>query len=118
MSGVRQRQHNDCGVAALASLTSKTYEEIETAWRIALGRGPGCSNYSDLLKVLAQLGIDAKKVKTTERGIRRARYKAGDNHSHWIVMIGSDGVWCPYWGWFPNTWDHPMPRLGHGIELV
>ena len=116
--GVWQRLENDCGVAALATLTNLTYEQIEKAWWDALRRNPGCSSYRDLLQVLWHMEVDAKKVTTTTNGIRRARHEKRSRHSHWIVMLGDDGLWCPYSGWHKTVDTYAMPHFGHGIELL
>ena len=113
---VAQRQRNDCGVAALATLLGVPYEEIECAWMEALNRKPGRSNYNDLLKVLSNLGIPAKKVRETNWGIRRVRWEAGSNHSHWIVVFG-DSLWCPCYGWHQSKDDYSAKHYGHGIEI-
>lgn len=118
MIGVWQRLENDCGVAALATLLKVEYEEIEAAWKSALGRNPGCSSYRDLLNVLWHMEVDAKKVSSTINGIRRARYEPGSRHSHWIVMLGDNGLWCPYSGWHKTKDTYAMPHFGHGIELI
>ena len=116
--GVWQRLRNDCGVAALATLLNVDYEKVENSWRSALGRKPGSSHYKDLLKVLSHMGVDAKKVTSTKKGIRRVRYEPGSNHSHWVVMLGDDGLWCPFSGWHKTIDTYDMPHLGHGIELL
>lgn len=116
--GVWQRTENDCGVAALATLTNSTYEEIELSWWNALGRNPDPSSYKDLLKVLDHMSLNAKKVKSTNKGIRRARYERRSDHSHWVVMLGNDGLWCPFSGWHKTIDTYEMPHLGHGIELT
>lgn len=118
MIGVWQRLENDCGVAALATLTNSTYEEIERSWLDALRRNPGPSSYKDLLKVLDHMSLNAKKVISTNRGIRRARYEKYSRHSHWIVMLGDDGLWCPYSGWHKTVDTYAMPNFGHVIELI
>lgn len=118
MSGIWQRLHNDCGIAALATLTESSYEDIELAWRDALKRKPGSSSYRDLLSVLQHMKINARKVTSTRNGIRRARHEKYSNHSHWVVMLGEDGLWCPYSGWHKTIETYEMPHLGHGIELT
>lgn len=118
MIGVWQRLENDCGVAALATLTNSTYDEIERSWLDALRRNPGPSSYKDLLKVLDHMSLNAKKVISTNIGIRRARYEKYSRHSHWIVMLGDDGLWCPYSGWHKTVDTYAMPHFGHGIELI
>lgn len=116
--GVWQRLESDCGVAALATLTNSPYEDIEQVWLGALSRKPGPSSYKDLLKVLGHMSINAKKVISTNRGIRRARHEKYSRHSHWIVMLGDDGLWCPYSGWHKTVDTYAMPHFGHGIELI
>jgi hypothetical protein len=116
--GVWQRLENDCGVAALATLLNVGYDEIEQAWWNALRRNPGPSSYKDLLKVLDHMNLNAKKVISTNKGIRRARYEKYSRHSHWIVMLGGDGLWCPYSGWHKTVDTYAMPHFGHGIELI
>lgn len=117
-AGTFQRKRNDCGAGALATLTGRSYEEIEKAWFECLGRLPGSSHYNDLLMVLDHLKVPAIKVRTTSNGIRRARHKAGDNHSHWIVVYPEGDLWCPWDGWFSGIGSYAMPILGHGVELI
>lgn len=116
--GVWQRLNNDCGVAALATLTGSSYEDIEKAWRDSLNRKPGSSSYKDLLMVLEHMNIGARKVISTSKGIRRVRHEKYSNHSHWVVMLGEYGLWCPYSGWHKTIENYEMPHLGHGIELT
>lgn len=118
MIGVWQRLHSDCGVAALATLLDVEYEKVEDSWRQALGRKPGSSHYKDLLKVLSHMGVNAKKVTSTNKGIRRARHEKYSSHSHWIVMLDDNGLWCPFSGWHKSKDTYEMPHFGHGIELI
>lgn len=116
--GVYQRTLSDCGCAAIGTLVGLSYDRIAEAWIEELGREPSGSHYWQLLAVLRRLGIQAKKVGSCEWGIRRARCRKGDRHSHWIMTYSDGSLWCPTLGWFPTIKEYGMPHLGHGIVLV
>lgn len=117
MRCVLQRKNNDCGAAAVASLTGKTYEEVEQAWQEVFGNAPKASSYRDLLAVLSFMGFNAHKVTKTSQGIRRVRSEPRCNHSHWVVICG-DALWCPTSGWYEPIASYPWKHYGHGIEIL
>lgn len=116
--GFYQRTMSDCGCAALGTLIGLTYEQVAEAWIEELGREPAGSHYWQMIAVLRRLGIQARKVGSCGWGIRRARCRKGDRHSHWIVTYSDGGIWCPTLGHFSSIKGYGMPNLGHGIIIV
>lgn len=116
--GVYQRTDSDCGIAAVATLVGMSYEAVEDAWRKSINAPPGASSYKDLLVTLDCLGISSKRATKSNWGIRRARARKRDRHSHWIVTYSCGGVWCPALGFFKSIDIYGMPNLGHGIVLI
>lgn len=113
--GVYQRTLSDCGCAALGTMVGLNYDRMAKEWQLALGKQPSGSHYADLLKVLRHLEIPAEKVISSNWGIRRARCRKGDRHSHWIMTYSDGGIWCPTLGFFESIKEYGMPHLGHGI---
>lgn len=113
---IKQRLNNDCGVAALATLLSVSYETVATAWLEVTGRGPGPSSYKTLRDVAAHLGYSLVQVRECTAGIRRVRWEAGSSHSHWVVLSGPS-LWCPWVG-ESTVAQYPAKYWGHGLVLV
>ena len=116
IDGVYQRTNCDCGAGAIATLLGVPYEVVADAWISALGHPPKQSSYKALIKILDHLGVKAKKVTSTKRGIRRVRDKAGARHSHWVVVNG-EYLWCPTIG-ASTVSDYDWQYFGHGIEIA
>lgn len=118
---IRQRKTNDCGAAALATLLRLYYEEVETDWRVSLGRETNASSYADLIKVAECSGVALERVpfKKSEgmRRIVRVRPWRGSNHSHWIVMFPDGSIWCPYSGRHDSLLGYEQPWPGHSLII-
>jgi len=118
---IRQRKDNDCGAAALATFLRLYYEEIETDWRIALGRETNASSYADLIKVAECSGFTLERVPFRKsegmRRIVRVRPWRGSNHSHWIVMFPDGSIWCPYSGRHDSLLGYEQPWPGHSLII-
>lgn len=120
-SYIKQRKSNDCGAAALATLLDLSYMEIESAWRVSLGRETNESTYADLIAVAKAWGFTLEKAtfKQSEGMVRivRVRPWRGSNHSHWIVMFKDGSIWCPYSGRHDSLLGYEQPFPGQTLII-
>jgi ABC-type bacteriocin/lantibiotic exporter with double-glycine peptidase domain len=101
---IKQRTNSDCGVAALAMLVGSSYEEVQAAFiEAGLGvrrgrRAPFSSNFADLQRASAVLGLQTRMRRFTTWGciermaiLKVMRRKNGN--WHWVIAErGAHGI--------------------------
>lgn len=125
MQRVEQRQfeNGDCGVACVAMITGKPYEEVELAFqkRGLVSDGNYFTVHKDLIGVLESFGCVVQRRKfnswQTVRfpAIVKVNVRTG-NYWHWVVLAGEHRILDPKPG-SPEVVTHYRGRDGAGQYL-
>lgn len=125
MRRVEQRQYDngDCGVACVAMITGKFYEEVESVFHEygLVVDGQYYTLHKDLIAVLKGFGYQAARRKfstwdTVEfPAIVKINVRSG-NYWHWVVMAGKRKVLDPKPG-APDVVVDYRGRRGEGQYL-
>ena len=104
MQRVEQRQFHkgDCGIACIAMITGKTYEEIEDAFqeKRLVSNGEYYTFHKDLIDILTSFGYQVKRrtfsswEEVQYPAIVKVNVRAG-NYWHWVVLAGERQILDP-----------------------
>ncbi|WP_161489986.1 cysteine peptidase family C39 domain-containing protein [Acidihalobacter prosperus] len=122
---VEQRRFTkgDCGVACVAMITGKRYEEVERRFhkRGLVSNGEYFTFHKDLMDVLESFGYEVKRRKFVSwktvcfPAIVKVNVRAG-NYWHWVVLAGDRKILDPKPG-MPKVVNHYRGRKGEGQYL-
>lgn len=98
----RQDEKGDCGVACIAMVTGRTYEDVESEFhKNGLVRdGEYYTSHKDLIAILDIFGYQVTRKKFTSwsnvlyPAIVKINVRAG-NYWHWVVMAGERTILDP-----------------------
>ena len=98
----RQFEKGDCGVACVAMITGRPYEEIERAFQKQglISKGQYYTFHEDLIAILESFGWQAQRREfSTWQSVQypaivKVNVRAG-NYWHWVVLAGERQVLDP-----------------------
>jgi ABC-type bacteriocin/lantibiotic exporter with double-glycine peptidase domain len=119
----RQFEKGDCGVACVAMIIGKPYEEVKRAFRERglVSDGEYFTCHKDLIAVLEGFGCTVKRRKFSSwRSVRfpaivKVNVRAG-NYWHWVVLAGDRRILDPKPG-SPEVVTDFRGRKGKGQYL-
>lgn len=119
----RQYENGDCGVACVAMITGKSYEEVESAFHEneLVIDGQYYTLHKDLIAVLKSFGYETarRKFSTWDAvefpAIVKINVRSG-NYWHWVVMAGERRILDPKPG-APDVVSDYRGRRGEGQYL-
>lgn len=119
----RQFEKGDCGVACVAMITGKPYEEVELSFQKRRLVSDGCyfTFHKDLIDVLQSYGCMVKRRKfiswqrVYSPAIVKVNVRIG-NYWHWVVLAGEHRILDPKPG-SPDVVTDYRGRHGSGQYL-
>ena len=119
----RQYENGDCGVACVAMITGKSYEEVESAFHEngLVIDGQYFTLHKDLIIILKSFGYEAVRRRFSSwdavefPAIVKINVRSG-NYWHWVVMAGARRVFDPKPG-APDLVSDYRGRKGEGQYL-
>ena len=120
----RQYENGDWGVACVAMITGKSYEEVESAFHengLVIDDGQYFTLHKDLITILKSFAYEAVRRRFSSwdavelPAIVKINVRSG-NHWHWVVMAGARRVFDPKPGAPDLVFDY-RGRKGEGQYL-